>query len=438
MKQTKTYNYFPVRVPRLLSHSLRCSLGLSFALYSLLFSAALLTSCSDDPEEEILREHVSFEAMPCTTVFKDVEEARPMDETGFLTRTWPPSPYVTYETIYGSKGMFANQKNMVNKSIGVFFTNNDGSTVEGTFSFRESDSSWRLNTEIETKTYYLYGFIPREDATSVSITPNGSYSNGAVLTIHGLNTVTPSDVCAIVGAKNGISKYDDGGLRMGDFEVEAHATNSSGATGNFIYLLFDHLYSALRFSFKVDAGYNEMRTIKLRKLEMTAYDISGGVKAKYDAIITLQKNPDASPITNVSFSPVEGSAAVSMVTLYEWDNDVTKDVVLNPTTATNFMGCFVPGVNTIFKIRSTYDVYDKKQMKNSDGTPKVDGEGNPVYNLLRENCVAENTFDLRNKFTSEQLANMRGNSFDFTITVQPTYLYVLSEPDMDNPTMTIN
>ena len=421
MKQTKTYNHFPVCVSRFLSHSLRCSLGLSFALYSLLFSAALLTGCSDDPEQEVLRQRVSFEAMPCTTAFKDVAKARPMDETGFLTRTWNPSPYVTYETIYGSKGMFANQKNMVNKSIGVFFTNNDGSTIEGTFSFRESDYTWRLNTEIESKTYYLYGFIPREDATSVSITSNGSYSNGAALTIHGLNTVTPSDVCVIVGAKNGSDKENDGGLRMGDFEVATQATNSSGATGNFIYLLFDHLYSALRFSFIVDDEYDELRTIKLRKLEMTAYDdISGGVKAKYDATITLQKTSGASPIMNISFIPVEGSADVSMVSLYEWDNVAAHEVVLNPTTPTNFMGCFVPGVNAKFKIRITYDVYDKKD------------------NLLRENSVAENTIDLYNKFTSEQLANMRGNSFDFTIKVQPTYLYVLSEPDLDNPTMTIN
>jgi hypothetical protein len=30
---------------------------------------------------------------------------------------------------------------------------------------------------------------------------------------------------------------------------------------------------------------------------------------------------------------------------------------------------------------------------------------------------------------------MRGHCYSFKIKVQPTYLYVLSEPDLDNPTM---
>ena len=33
---------------------------------------------------------------------------------------------------------------------------------------------------------------------------------------------------------------------------------------------------------------------------------------------------------------------------------------------------------------------------------------------------------------------MRGHCYSITMTVQPTYLYMLSEPDMDNPTVRTN
>ena len=67
-----------------------------------------------------------------------------------------------------------------------------------------------MNMDIEnTGTYYLYGYIPKEDAEGVTISPNDTYHNGAVLTINGLNAVTPSDVCVIIGAKNGGNVNND-------------------------------------------------------------------------------------------------------------------------------------------------------------------------------------------------------------------------------------
>jgi hypothetical protein len=83
------------------------------------------------------------------------------------------------------------------------------------------------------------------------------------------------------------------------------------------------------------------------------------------------------------------------------------------------MGCFVPGDHTYFKLRTTYDVFDRQG------------------NKIREGCQAENTFDLRSKFDS-YMSTVRGQRYSYTITVSPTYLYMLSEPDLDNPTLTIN
>lgn len=373
--------------------------------------------------------------MSCSTDFEDVR-----DRMG--TRAWtPPSSYVLYSDIFGPNGMFADQKDLVHKSIKAFFT--QGTDVqERFFYYRETqESKWHMDADLEnvsTSPFQLYGYIPVEDAEGANISPlNGNYSNGAVLTITGLSTITPSDVCVIIGAKDGnedgnnyneATAYDVSNLTAGKFDVTFNTGNTGGNAKNYIFLLFDHIYSSLRFRFTVDATYNALRTIRLTKLELIAYTSAsvGGVKSQYDATITLRTNSTgASPIVgSIGFTPTSGSSDVSYTPLYEWDRAVNtteqpnNEVILKPEKETNFMGSFVPGVNTYFKLRSTYDVFDK--------------EGN----LIRKDCQAENTIDLREKFEISESLN--GHCYSYTIKVQPTYLYVLSEPDVDNPTVVVN
>ena len=390
-------------------------------LLLLLAIVLLLNACSDDPSPEGQR--VSVEAMSCTTGFEEIA-----DRMG--TRAWtPPSSYYLYSEIFGPNGMFATQKDLANKSIKAFFTQGTQDVQERFFYYRETDeSNWHMNTELEnvsSSPYQLYGYIPVEDAEGANISPlNSNYSNGATLTINGLSTITPSDVCVIIGANDGISIDDDGGLASGNFDVTFnHGENAS----NYIFLLFDHIYSSLRFRFTVDATYYALRRIRLTKLDLIAYadESGGGVKAKYDATISLRKNETgSSPIVgSISFTPI-GSANVDFTSLYEWNGAVNtqehpdNEVILSPNTPTNFMGSFVPGVNTYFKLRSTYDVFD------------IHG------NLIRKECRAENTIDLRKKF--EISGTMNGHCYSYTIKVQPTYLYILSEPDVDNPTVVVN
>lgn len=443
MKQTKTYNYFSVCVPRFLSRPLRCSLGLSFALYSLLFSAALLTGCSDDSEQEKGWQTITFEAQPSTTAFEeedDSEESRSFDST---TRSWnPPTGYYLYDNpddddyapneVYR---LFEEQKNMFYKSIDAFFTRDGKETLNGTFSYKTSEHHWRLNMDIpETGDYYVYGYIPKEVATSASITGNSSYSNGAVLTINGIKTVTHSDVSVIVGAKDGPSDSNDNGLTTGQFTVNAKQVQIGAETGNhnYIYLLFDHLYSALAFNFKIDPTYNELRTIKVRKLELIGYlnAQETNIPARYNVEVKLKSNTTgASPIESVKFTADPTSGNLAFEPIYEGEG-----VTLDPVTPTPFMGCFVPGQNTYFKLRTTYDVYDKNPQRDDSGNIILVDE-KPVYNLIREGCEAENKINLNSLFSTT--GSLRGQMFQITIKVVPTYLYVLSEPDLDNPTMTI-
>ena len=455
MKQTKTNNYFPVCVARLLSHPLRCSLGLSFVLYSLLFSAVLLTACSDDVEET--RQGVTFEVLAGTTEYtEEVSASRGMSPMSapFATRAddtdWIPPTYASFETM---NGKFAQQVNLVNNSIYAFFSTAENVAPQtGTFFYSKNSvtgvNSWQLRMdELAQGNYYLYGYIPKEDAGSASIesyngtAPNGnnSYSTGAVLTLTDLNTVSPSDVCVIVGAKDGdaINELKTAGeyMNTGDFKIHAYAAtkdNVSPGTPNFLFLLFDHLYTALRFNFTIDATYDALRTIKLRKLEMRAWaSETEYVTEKCNATIKLlANNSNLSPIESVVFD-ISNAAYDSnhpdkgFKDIYTYNSSLANEVVLTTTKPESFMGCLVPGSSYNIELRSTYDVYDKNV------TP-----AHPEGNLIRRGCQAVNKLNLLTIF-GEYTQLQRGQCYSLTMKVQPTYLYMLSEPDLDNPTIRV-
>ncbi len=389
-----------------------------------LISLIGLASCSKDEQGtgvgQSHEEETGIEAQPYVMAYEEIRGARVWEAT---TRTaWtPPSPYVSYNDLT-HKGL--NQKDLSLESIGVFFTKDSGEPMEGIFFYQ--NSKWHLNNkdneDVNDGYYYLYGYIPREDAKSASIVPNGTYSNGAVLTIKELNALTQSDVCIIVGAKEGTDDQTVDGLQTGSFLTHLYPTSGEG-NHNYIFLLFEHLYSALRFNFTIDADYAALRTIKIRKLELVSYsDDNGGiVRAKYDAVITLQKTTGASPIVgNVHFIPDENSAPVAPKEIYNWYGNPANYVTLTTSQPSSFVACFVPGENTYFKLRTTYDVFDREGL------------------LIREECQAENTINLRSKFDQSLLSASRGHCFSYTIKVQPTYAYVLSDNDIDNPELKIS
>ena len=395
-----------------------------------LISLMGLMGCSND--EEATRkgkgEGLTLTVVPCAQSFAEVEDGEGVANT----RAWPPSGYYLYESPQ-LNGQFSSQKNLTNNSIGVFFTKDGQSPKQATFFhyMKNNEDQWRVSLdELDANSYYVYGFIPSEVVTTASITGNSSYSDGAVLTLHGIKTVTPNDVCVVIGAKKGIGpENDDTGtlesperIQPGQFAVTtAASTKEADGTGNYIFLLFDHLYSAIRFNFTVDEKYDALRTIRLRKLEMIAYtdDSKTKIKAKYNATVRIKANTTGTlPITEVTFTPDAGSGDVVYEPLFNGEE------TLSHSTPSSFMGCFVPGQTTRFTLRSTYDVYDKNTDQNLKG------------NLIRKECTAENYINLPSLFTVTSLA--RGHIYTVNLIVQPTYLNVLSEPDVENPKVVVN
>ena len=299
--------------------------------------------------------------------------------------------------------------------ISVFFTQADASGDEEFF--YKSSGHWRASKKpFVAGTYYLYGYVPHDlsitSAVSVLEGEGKTYADGAVLTLTNVPTVSKADVCVVIAAKNGASANEDystEGLKRGNFEYVATGSN------NFVYLLFDHLFSALRVKMRVQGDYNDLRTIKLKELRMQTSG-AGDVptKKKTQITVTLNKTTDgADPVGSVVFTP-DPDSGNSDGAVVDWNDGITLTADYQ-----EFQGHLMPFGVTKIKLISTYDVYDKKG------------------NLIRENCTATNTIDIANLF-SGQTETLRGRRYTINMTINPTYLYMLSEPDLDNPGVTIN
>jgi len=410
----------------------------------LLAVLVLTVGCSGDDLDEDRRQTAMVELSAYVSHYTDIE---PMTGTR-AGDTWIPAGYMPYSEVAGVGGVLRTNENA---PIGVFFTKDasgsDPAVLPRKFSF--TANTWRIDEEIDPPgTYQLYGYIPygavtpynENSETATTIVPNGTYANGAKLTLRGLNSVMNQDLCVVVGAKHGIIKEGETDpvpdtpsekAVVGDF----NCTITSGENAvNHLFLLFDHLYAALRFRFRVDEEYAALRTIRLKKLELLAYTDEACehlMTKKVKTTVTLKANSTgASPIVGDVIFASDGGDDMDPVLICnnesnpvilpsgKYPNDYTVEESLRGEYIyTDNMG-FVPRTSSYYTLISIYDVYDSKD------------------NLIRQNCKAVNKIDPRKQFKKESLD--RGYMYTLRFTVKPTYLYVLSEPDLDNPTMVIN
>ena len=148
----------------------------------------------------------------------------------------------------------------------------------------------------------------------------------------------------------------------------------------------DHLYASVKFSLKVSEEYAQLRTIKLKTMTLSVN------QASVNAAVTLHNTEGTSPITSVTYTLTTGDNCAA-----EIFNDA-EGQALSSTTPIAVSACFVP--------ISTYDVYDSKG------------------NLIRANCKATNKIP--------NLEASRGQRVQLNMKVDPTYLYVMSDKDLDN------
>jgi len=255
-------------------------------------------------------------------------------------------------------------------------------------SFVLSGETWSSDIEAKVKTqYYLYGYYP-SDCTNNPVITSTDYAQGATLSLPGLNTFSTNDICVTVGVESS-GNY---GYMM-----------QSARKNKIDCLLLDHIYSSIVVEFKLEEAYANLRQIKLKEVKLqlaSAYD-------KMTANISFIPNASKTIAWVGEGSPQD----------LESSNLVSQQGGMDLTTSEfqALQEIFIPGSETLsFNLVSTYDVYDKKG------------------NLVRKDCSAINKITLKNSLASPGKRNR------IQLTVKPTYLYQLSDPDLDNPTIISN
>ena len=354
------------------------------------------------------------------------ENIQPTRSGDALTRAWAiPSGYEAYE---GGVQPIA---------IAFAETNMDKSKLMGHFYKREDKDLWLTNVEFEARhDYYLYGFIPNLPAIKYDITDrtpedddddnletdsktDGDFADGAIMSLEDVPTVMNNDFCVVIGAKYGTDKEHDSGLRRGDFSLR---TSEGTDDKDYVFLLFDHLYASLNVKMKVHEDYAELRTIKLKSLQLSTIAGNDTTTKSTNVTIRLQSTDGSDPIESVSFTPTPGSTIVKGGMEF-WSNGDGEQLTTDPK---QFIGHFMPNGITDFSLTSVYDVYDNNRTSE-----------HPEGNLIRKGCTARNSVKLKDLFTG-QTQTERGKRYTINMTIQPTYLFMLSEPDLNDPTVKIS
>jgi len=236
---------------------------------------------------------------------------------------------------------------------------------------------------IKDKDYAVYGYLPKLTGMNSSLVK--SSADKAELTITGMKPITTDDICIITGVKE-----TEAGLKEGNFSWKQDIEGDD----YFIYMLLNHLYASVNFSLQVSEEYAQLRTIKLKTMTLSV------TKASVNAVVELTHNTVGNvPITDVTYTSTEGSCSVDIF-------NSTDGEALSSSMPLNIPACFAPTLSGNLTLYSTYDVYDSKG------------------NLIREDCEATNIIP--------NLNALRGQRVQLNLTVDPTYLYVMSDKDLDN------
>lgn len=301
-----------------------------------------------------------------------------------------------------------------NTKIKVFLTSADEKLQTGFFTYA-TGTGWTSNLTVkEERQYYLYGYMPdpmtrttsgENDTIVVSKPEGGKYSDGVDIKMTGLPSITTEDVSVVVG----VQRVDGIGTNTPDV-TEGDFSYVSGIWGlNYVNLLMAHIYAGLELNFKLDADYAKLRSIHLKTITLsTNY-------GQVDATVQLRQGKG---IEQATFTKVESSSASAPVEILSAESAETvldERYTVTSLSINKLAYCF-PSIfsaeGATLSITTTYDVYDRTKNTN----------------------LGERTSTNRLRITASAI--QPGQKKRVILTVQPTYLYILSDGDLDNPVIT--
>lgn len=286
---------------------------------------------------------------------------------------------------------------------------------EGQFIYDDetAPAGWKSTIGLKDAYHCIYGYSPGSAAAcSISPLSGSSYKDGAILSMSNLSAASGSDLCVIVGVRHGST------AAAADVLPDRGKFDFMKTSENYVSLLLDHLFARIDFRIRIGEEYSKMRFVRVKKLELrSAYELTG---------VTVRLS---AATTDVSYTTAAVAAAGSSPTgtLYDFTTDaansIGKDLSVEGTV---FPGFFAPDANNLvasgLTLVCTYDVY------------VYDALNNKIGSRVREDCVAVNSLSGITGLTS--LA--RGQKTSINLTVEPTYLYQLSEDEINNPGIKIN
>ena len=280
-------------------------------------------------------------------------------------------------------------------------------TLKGQAIYTGEGLPWMTTIGVkESAKYKVFGFMP------AGISANDEYSvkiedNTATLTIPQMLTVSDKDVCVITGVKDHpLDTSNDEKVLSGVFDYKAEPIPGYGYG---VSLLAEHIYSAVEIWFKMNANvaYNDLRTIKLKQVLLKNAQMAV-VNATIPLTMGSLETPVPNPVGEITMTKVE-STVVAETTLFS--SDAGEELKTADGSEIKVPGYFTLGNDdnntSELVIESVYDVYDKDV-------------------LVREDCHAVN------KINGLVGSLKRGEKKIIKITVNPTYLYVLTDDDSGN------
>ena len=294
-------------------------------------------------------------------------------------------------------------------SIQLFLVPQDNTagteTLKGQAVYTGEGLPWMTTIGVkESAKYKVFDFMP------AGISANETYNveisgNTATLNIPQMLTVSNKDVCVITGVKDHPLVNDEKVL-PGVFDYTA---NSVSGQGYGVSLLAEHIYSAVEIWFKMqtNVAYNDLRTIKLKQVILRNAQMAV-VNATIPLTMGSSETSVPKPVGEITMEEVE-STVVAETTLFS--SDAGEELKTTDGSEIKVPGYFTLGNDdnntSELVIESVYDVYDKDV-------------------LVREDCHAVN------KINGLVGSLKRGEKKIIKITVNPTYLYVLTDDDSGN------
>ena len=360
---------------------------------SILLAAVVLVSCQQD---DIVEKNL-------VTLYPVVERNI---ETTVQTRAL--TGYSSYNTGANRQTIYAYAANGTDETL-----------ITGYFSpSTAAAGGWRSTLKAEAnKSYYVYTHTALPGATNINL--NFSIQNNvdiASLSFSGLSVISNTDPLVgtasagafiAAGATNQYPELTEGSYSIGT--VQTPQNNQSTK----VFLALKHLYAKATLRFKVDATYNELRTIKVK--QVTVSTTAGGTLPgthRYNFKNGELKTDEHTQVSNATQSTLDILRGASSTVTFD-DEEKTAVTLLADDYhefgwLTFLPATYLGGNNPNLSITVTYDVYDKSD-------PAV---------LLRENQTATNSNILRTS------GGEAGNNYQINITVNPTYLIVLSDTDV--------